>query len=154
MNPANLMGFINEHLRKRDVEIGKIEIMNTFSFFEVDNTYADKLEKDAQGADHLGKKVALQRATSTGPGSGASAYSGRSSGGNKDKFKDRFSKGRDAGSRHGELNRQVAQWKPWSQHSQKTFLETTNSYSRNHHSYPTTAHFNIHWANLNLHNLE
>lgn len=101
MNPANLMGFINEHLRKRDVEIGKIEIMNTFSFFEVDNTYADKLEKDAQGADHLGKKVALQRATSTGPGSGASAYSGRSSGGNKDKFKDRFSKGRDAGSRHG-----------------------------------------------------
>ncbi|MFM1876055.1 MAG: hypothetical protein RL266_1792 [Bacteroidota bacterium] len=107
MNPANLMGFINEHLRKRDVEIGKIEIMNTFSFFEVDNAYADKLEKDAQGSDHLGKKVALQRATSTGPGSSAQAYSGRTAGVKKDKFKerfskDRFSKGRDGGSRFSE----------------------------------------------------
>lgn len=102
INPANLMGFINEHLRKRDVEIGKIEIMNTFSFFEVDNAYADKLAQEAQGADHYGKRVTLQKATSSGPGSKAKAYSGRGGGsGKKEKFKERFSKGRDGGGRHG-----------------------------------------------------
>lgn len=96
MSPANLMGFVNEQLRKRDVEIGKIEVMNTFAFIEVDNNYADKLEAAADGADHHGKRVTVKRATSTGPRSGG----GDRRGDRKDRFKDKFSRDR-GGSRHG-----------------------------------------------------
>lgn len=95
VNPAVLMGFVNEQLRKRDVEIGKIEVLNTFSFIEVDSAYASKLVADANGSDHRGKRVSLSEATSTGPSSG-----GRKT---KDKVKDRFKKNRSGGGnkRHG-----------------------------------------------------
>lgn len=35
----NLIGLINEKTRKRDIEIGKIEILRNFSFFEADSAY-------------------------------------------------------------------------------------------------------------------
>ncbi|MCB9192111.1 MAG: DEAD/DEAH box helicase, partial [Flavobacteriales bacterium] len=70
INPAVLMGFVNEQLRKRDVEIGRIEILNTFSFIEVDSDYAAKLVAEANGTDHRGKRVSLSEATSTGPSQG------------------------------------------------------------------------------------
>lgn len=93
-NPAVLMGFVNEQLRKRDVEIGKIEILNTFSFIEVDTDYASKLVAAANGTDHRGKRVSLSEATSTGPNSGG----GRT----KEKVRDRFKKSRpSSGKRHG-----------------------------------------------------
>ena len=94
VNPAVLMGFVNEQLRKRDVEIGKIEVLNTFSFIEVDSNYAKKLVSEANGTDHRGKRVTLSEATSTGPSSG-----GRRT---KEKVKDRFRTSRpDSGKRHG-----------------------------------------------------
>jgi ATP-dependent RNA helicase DeaD len=96
VNPAVLMGFVNEQLRKRDVEIGKIEVLNTFSFIEVDTEYASKLVSEANGSDHRGKRVSLQEATSTGPSGGGRRKT-------KDKVKDRFSKGSSGGGnkRHG-----------------------------------------------------
>ena len=95
-NPAVLMGFVNEQLRKRDVEIGKIEILNTFSFIEVDTDYASKLVAAANGTDHRGKRVSLSEATSTGPSEGGRKKT-------KDRVKDRFGKGRSGGGnkRHG-----------------------------------------------------
>ena len=39
VNPAKLIGIINEHLHSKDVQIGKIEILNKFSFVEVDSDY-------------------------------------------------------------------------------------------------------------------
>jgi ATP-dependent RNA helicase DeaD len=94
VNPANLMGFVNEQLRKRDVEIGKIEVLNTFSFIEVDSSYADKLINEAKGTEHYGKRVLLSEATSSGP-----SGEGRRT---KDKVKDRFNKSRFKGDRrHG-----------------------------------------------------
>ncbi len=93
VNPASLMGFVNEQLRKRDVEIGKIEVLNTFSFLEVDSNYADKLAKEVEGADHHGKSVTLSVASSTGPKGG-----GRT----KEKLKGKFKKNRFQGDkRHG-----------------------------------------------------
>lgn len=96
MNPANLMGLINESLSKRDVEIGKIELMNTFAFFELDSDYADKLSGALKGTDYAGKKVDLTIAKSTGPNS----EGGRDDGGRKDKFRDKFSRERGGSSRH------------------------------------------------------
>lgn len=91
VNPAVLMGFVNEQLRKRDVEIGKIEILNTFSFIEVDSSYASKLVAEANGTDHRGKRVSLSEAVSTGPTGGG----GRKT---KDKVKDRFQRNKRHGS--------------------------------------------------------
>jgi len=46
LTPARLMGLINESIRKRDVEIGRIEILKSFSFFEIDKSFKeDILEK-------------------------------------------------------------------------------------------------------------
>ncbi|OQX99797.1 MAG: DEAD/DEAH box helicase [Bacteroidetes bacterium 4572_128] len=41
--PVRLIGLINERLKKRDVEIGKIEILKKFSFFEVDKNFEDQV---------------------------------------------------------------------------------------------------------------
>jgi ATP-dependent RNA helicase DeaD len=94
MNPANLMGLINESLSKRDVEIGKIELMNTFGFFELDSAYADKLSGALKDSQYGGKKVDLTIAKSTGPSES------RDGGGRKDKFRDKFSREK-GGKRHG-----------------------------------------------------
>ena len=43
VNPGRLIGLINECLRSSDAVIGKIEVMKTFSFFEIDNKWESKL---------------------------------------------------------------------------------------------------------------
>ncbi|MFT4981892.1 MAG: ATP-dependent RNA helicase DeaD [Bacteroidia bacterium] len=98
MNPANLMGLINEGLSKRDVEIGKIELMNTFGFFELDSQYADKLSGSLKGSDYGGKKIDLTIAKSTGARDSDSRGGG--GGDRKDKFRDKFSRDKGA-KRHG-----------------------------------------------------
>jgi len=46
LTPARLMGLINESIKKRNVEIGRIEILKSFSFFEIDKSFKeDILEK-------------------------------------------------------------------------------------------------------------
>lgn len=39
LNPAGLMDLVNSQTSNRDIEIGKIDIMKKFSFFEVDKNY-------------------------------------------------------------------------------------------------------------------
>jgi ATP-dependent RNA helicase DeaD len=41
LNPAVLIGLINENIEKHNVEIGQIEILKSFSFFELDKNYTD-----------------------------------------------------------------------------------------------------------------
>ena len=43
LNPGRLIGLINECLRSSDAVIGNIEVMKTFSFFEIDNKWKSKL---------------------------------------------------------------------------------------------------------------
>jgi ATP-dependent RNA helicase DeaD len=43
LNPGRLIGLINKCLRSSDPVIGKIEVMKTFSFFEIDNKWESKL---------------------------------------------------------------------------------------------------------------
>lgn len=45
INPAKLMGLINDTTGKRDIEIGKIDIMKKFSFFDADNASVELLVK-------------------------------------------------------------------------------------------------------------
>ncbi|MDR1861003.1 MAG: DEAD/DEAH box helicase [Bacteroidales bacterium] len=43
LNPARLLGLINDNLRKKNIEIGKIDIQRKFSFFEIDSRYEAEL---------------------------------------------------------------------------------------------------------------
>ncbi len=60
LNPAKLMGLINENLEKNDVEIGQIEILKSFSFFEIDKAYADKVVNAFEHAEFDGRAVIVE----------------------------------------------------------------------------------------------
>jgi len=63
INPAKLMGFINENLNKSDVEIGQIEILKSFSFFEIDKKYSDTILKAFRNAEYNGRSVIVEVTT-------------------------------------------------------------------------------------------
>jgi len=60
INPAKLIGFINENLRKRDVEIGQIEILKSFSFFEIDKNYRDDVLEKLKSTEFNGRDVIVE----------------------------------------------------------------------------------------------
>ena len=62
LEPAYLIGLINENTKKRDIDIGKIEIMKKFSFFEVDSDYTEKIIKGFNKAEYGGRKVIVELA--------------------------------------------------------------------------------------------
>ncbi len=62
LEPAYLIGLINENTKKRDIEIGKIEIMKKFAFFEVDSDYADRIIKGFENAEYAGRRVVVELA--------------------------------------------------------------------------------------------
>ena len=63
INPVGLIGIINESLDSGDVEIGKIEVMKTFSFFEIDSSASDKLIESLNGTkfNRVNVKVEVSR---------------------------------------------------------------------------------------------
>ena len=66
MNPGRLMGLINECLRSSNAVIGNIEIMKTFSFFEIEKEYEDKLIKSFKGKNFAGISIQIEKDTGTG----------------------------------------------------------------------------------------
>lgn len=57
LKPVNLIGLINDVTRKSDIDIGQIEILNNFSFFEADSQY-EKLILDSFAKENIGVEVA------------------------------------------------------------------------------------------------
>ena len=43
LNPSKMISMINEHTRIRNIEIGKIDILRNFSFFEVDQKFENEI---------------------------------------------------------------------------------------------------------------
>ena len=66
MNPGRLMGLINECLRSSNAVIGNIEIMKTFSFFEIEEEYEDKLIQSFKGKKFAGISIQIEKDTGTG----------------------------------------------------------------------------------------
>jgi ATP-dependent RNA helicase DeaD len=60
LNPARLMGLINENLPKGNVEIGKIEILKSFSFFEIEKNWEDKVLKGFRNVTFEGRTVIVE----------------------------------------------------------------------------------------------
>jgi len=63
INPAKLMGLINENMESNDVEIGQIEILKSFSFFEIDKAFADKVIGAFRNAQFNGRSVIVEVTT-------------------------------------------------------------------------------------------
>lgn len=85
LEPARLIGLINETLQKRDVEIGKIEIMKKFSFFEIDGEYTDRIIKGFENAEYAGERVTVELAQKKKEPGSAKLESGKKKTGKKAK---------------------------------------------------------------------
>ena len=66
MNPSRLMGLINECLRSSSAVIGNIEIMKTFSFFEIEEEYESKLIQSFKGKKFAGISLELEKDKGSG----------------------------------------------------------------------------------------
>ena len=55
-----LIGIINDETGTKDIEIGKIEILRNFSFFEVDQEFEQLILKSFSNARYAGVKLAVQ----------------------------------------------------------------------------------------------
>ncbi|WP_372792645.1 DEAD/DEAH box helicase [Lutibacter sp.] len=62
LNPARLIGLINDQKIAKNIEIGQIEILDTFSFFELDKNYQDETIASFKenGADFEGRNVNVE----------------------------------------------------------------------------------------------
>ena len=67
LNPLKLISFINESLNSGDIEIGKIEILKTFSFFEIDSSVSLKLIKALNGTkfNRVNVKIEMSKEETT-----------------------------------------------------------------------------------------
>jgi len=62
VEPQHIIGMINDMTGKKGIKIGKIEIMSTFSFFEVDINSSDLMMKNLSKAQINGKKIYVEKA--------------------------------------------------------------------------------------------
>lgn len=105
LNPTKLIGLINDVTGKRDIEIGKIDIMKKFSFFDADNAAVDLLVKSFDGIkSENGFDIHVEVSRPEGGGNGdkrknkTKHYSG---GGKKYSGKKKFNSGGRTGGRSG-----------------------------------------------------
>jgi ATP-dependent RNA helicase DeaD len=60
LTPRDLIGLINRCTRKRNIEIGKIDLMKTFSFFEVDQNYTHDILSCFKEVEYNHREVIVQ----------------------------------------------------------------------------------------------
>jgi len=89
LKPNTLMGLINEFTGIKDIEIGKIELLRNFSFFEVDSDFASVVMKAFDGKEYRGRKVSVEVAESKGRSGGRGGERERSFGRDRERSGDR-----------------------------------------------------------------
>jgi ATP-dependent RNA helicase DeaD len=92
VKPNTLMGLINEFTGISDIEIGKIELLKNFSFFEVDESFGNTVVKAFDGKEYRGRKISVEVAESQGRSEGGrerSGSRGRDRGGDRSWGRDR-----------------------------------------------------------------
>lgn len=63
LQPPHLIGLVNDVMQIRDIRIGKIEILNTYSFFEVEATYLDTMLAAFKKVKYGERVVALEQSS-------------------------------------------------------------------------------------------
>ncbi|MEM9674837.1 MAG: DEAD/DEAH box helicase [Bacteroidota bacterium] len=66
MNPARLMGLINEYTNDSSIRIGKIDIEKNFTMFEIESKHEAVIEPAFNGATFAGQLALVQKANSSG----------------------------------------------------------------------------------------
>lgn len=104
LNPANLMGLINDFVPSK-VSIGRIDLMQNFSFFEVKSGDAQKVISSMAGMDYKGRRLSVelaQKNSNSDDSSRKKSFSKRSFGGGSDNGGGRsFSRSKDSGKSSG-----------------------------------------------------
>ena len=59
INKRKIIDLVNEHLPNRSAEIGSIEVMKNFSFFEVDKRYEKEIMKSMKNAKFNGQRIGI-----------------------------------------------------------------------------------------------
>jgi ATP-dependent RNA helicase DeaD len=59
INKRKIIDMVNQHLPNKNVEIGDIEVMKSFSFFEVDRRFEKQILNAFQNAKYNGKRMGL-----------------------------------------------------------------------------------------------
>ena len=62
LGAQNILGLINEKIKQRDVFIGKIDIMKSFSFFEIDSMYGPEIIKKINKTKWRGTTLKIELA--------------------------------------------------------------------------------------------
>jgi len=60
LKPVNVIGMINDYTNVRNIEIGEIEILKNFSFFEADKSYTEKILKGFIGKEFKKRKINVE----------------------------------------------------------------------------------------------
>ncbi|HFS67537.1 MAG TPA: DEAD/DEAH box helicase, partial [Flavobacteriia bacterium] len=60
LNPARIIGMINDTLDKK-IEIGQIEILKSFSFFEADKNFTEEILAAFEGVTRRGRRVSVEK---------------------------------------------------------------------------------------------
>lgn len=84
VNPATLMGFINDYVPGK-VRIGRIDLMKNFAFFEVPEGDTGRVLKALKSGEHNGRRISVEVAQADGSSSGSPRPERRSFGGDKGK---------------------------------------------------------------------
>ena len=62
MSKRTIIDLINQQMPGKSVEIGSIEVLKGFSFFEVDSNYEKELYKAFKNARYKGQRVGIELA--------------------------------------------------------------------------------------------
>ncbi len=60
IKPVNIIGMVNDFTGIRDINIGEIEILNNFSFFETDRKYEDDVLKSFRNKERNGREINVE----------------------------------------------------------------------------------------------
>ena len=94
LNPARLMGVVNEQMHGKKPDFGKIDIQTNFSFFEVEEGFDSKLFDAMNGTQFEGRDISVELAKPDKNGSSsASGNSGRSNKGKRNSGGSKKAKG-------------------------------------------------------------
>ena len=104
LNPGGLLRLICDATGLNSGNVGRIDIMTSYSFFEADNEYSDNILSKVNGAEYEGNAVSIE-ITKDKPSGGGNRGGGERSGGDRrggNSFGGKFQGGRDGGARRGE----------------------------------------------------
>ena len=77
LSSKDLIGLINKNVRARNVEIGKIELLKNFSFFEVDADYGRDVIKGLSNVPYKKKRISVEPASPKSGGRSGRRNKGR-----------------------------------------------------------------------------